>query len=508
MSKRKQWTKKEDKKLKNLIISENRKIIWEVISHKLKKEGIEKSSKQCRERWINNLSPSVKKKKWSKFENQKLFYLFKKKGNKWKSIANEFKGRTDNSVKNNFFSLIRKNLRLICKILGKKKNTERINKFKGSVLTFFMKSTVFVDFGGFENLRDFEGFFFEKFFFLEKFEFEGFGNFKGFFEEKQNRDFGFCKNEFEDIGGNKEINFGEKNDFKNENGKFYLKNIFEKKIPMKDDLEKKSFGENFSSGKIISDNSDKKEKNIYLKKFSDEKIVDFKNDSGNLNLKLKKNPEEKIEFNFFNLNFEDKLEEKKETDLLKKKEDTFEIEIHDFITKLAFSNFVEIYGKLNNKDFYILEKIIENLFQINEKKIKEKKKKIENSLKLSKTSRTKTYFFEDSYLRKVGKISDNLNFSILRKSKRKKISKFKSLKNLNFYSKKIYKCVKKEKKIVNKYGNTVLNLKKKLISNFQKIKNCSDIILEKIQKSSEREIYEYSEQSKIDLKFFYKDIDF
>ena len=59
-----------------------------------------KSSKQCRERWFHQLDPSLKKERWTMEENIKLFDLHEKMGSKWKDIANEFQGRTDNTIKN------------------------------------------------------------------------------------------------------------------------------------------------------------------------------------------------------------------------------------------------------------------------------------------------------------------------------------------------------------------------------------------------------------------------
>ena len=44
-------------------------------------------------------------------EEKKLFELQKKLGNKWAEIASNMKGRTDNNVKNYFYSTLRKSLR-------------------------------------------------------------------------------------------------------------------------------------------------------------------------------------------------------------------------------------------------------------------------------------------------------------------------------------------------------------------------------------------------------------
>ena len=53
MVKRKKWKSKEDQLLKIIIKNMKKPLKWDVISHLLKKQGIKKSSKQCRERWMH-----------------------------------------------------------------------------------------------------------------------------------------------------------------------------------------------------------------------------------------------------------------------------------------------------------------------------------------------------------------------------------------------------------------------------------------------------------------------
>jgi hypothetical protein len=97
------WTKTEDKKL----------IEW------VKLEGPTKwsqcaiyisgrSGKQCRERWNNTLSPQVKKGDWSIEEDYTIFKLYSIYGTKWSKIALSFPGRTENSIKNRFYSTLRR----------------------------------------------------------------------------------------------------------------------------------------------------------------------------------------------------------------------------------------------------------------------------------------------------------------------------------------------------------------------------------------------------------------
>ena len=90
-----------------------------------KKFGIKnKSSKQCRERWINSLSPNINKGVWSEEEENILFSTQLKIGNKWSDLAKLLPGRSENDIKNHFYSKLRKYIRKICKDLHKSKLLE------------------------------------------------------------------------------------------------------------------------------------------------------------------------------------------------------------------------------------------------------------------------------------------------------------------------------------------------------------------------------------------------
>lgn len=45
---------------------------------------------------------------WTETEDEKLFKIFKEQGSRWKSIASEFPGRTENDLKNRFYSTLRR----------------------------------------------------------------------------------------------------------------------------------------------------------------------------------------------------------------------------------------------------------------------------------------------------------------------------------------------------------------------------------------------------------------
>lgn len=78
---------------------------WPTISEAF--EG-RRSVKQCRERWNNHLDPSLLKTKWSDEDDQRLRELQSELGNSWTRIAANMPGRSENEVKNRWYSWIQK----------------------------------------------------------------------------------------------------------------------------------------------------------------------------------------------------------------------------------------------------------------------------------------------------------------------------------------------------------------------------------------------------------------
>lgn len=72
-----------------------------------------RTGKQTRERWMNQLNPALKKKNWSAEEDRLILVLRSEIGNKWSTIASMLPGRTDNSVKNRFNSTLQRAIRHI-----------------------------------------------------------------------------------------------------------------------------------------------------------------------------------------------------------------------------------------------------------------------------------------------------------------------------------------------------------------------------------------------------------
>ena len=100
---------------------------WKTISFLLQlKYGIKnKSSKQCRERWFNSLCPNINKGNWNKKEEKILFYTQLKIGNRWSELTKLLPGRSENDIKNHFYSKLRKYIRKTIKEIKKSNLLEK-----------------------------------------------------------------------------------------------------------------------------------------------------------------------------------------------------------------------------------------------------------------------------------------------------------------------------------------------------------------------------------------------
>ncbi|KAM1937732.1 hypothetical protein FF1_015415 [Malus domestica] len=105
-SKKGLWTVEEDRILTDYIRVHG-KGKWNRVN---KVTGLKRSGKSCRLRWMNYLSPSVKRSDFSEEEDDLIIRLHNLIGNRWSLIAGRVPGRTDNQVKNHWNSHLSKKL--------------------------------------------------------------------------------------------------------------------------------------------------------------------------------------------------------------------------------------------------------------------------------------------------------------------------------------------------------------------------------------------------------------
>ena len=108
------WTPDEDTKLIQLVQQETSvppsitaSKTWSRVAAQLNN----RTGKQCRERYLNQLKPGIRRDPWSPEEERILQHSHARYGNKWVTIASHLPGRTDNCVKNHWNSMLRKRQR-------------------------------------------------------------------------------------------------------------------------------------------------------------------------------------------------------------------------------------------------------------------------------------------------------------------------------------------------------------------------------------------------------------
>lgn len=137
MKNRQKWTKEEDEALSGLMTSGSGD--WSEISRRMSACGFPKNAKQVCERWKNILDPSVDRSSIITSEFEELFRLQGSLKNRWSLIAAGFPGRTDNAIKNKFFSLVRLALRKANRTIKCFSNTRWVNSLKPRVIIDFLE---------------------------------------------------------------------------------------------------------------------------------------------------------------------------------------------------------------------------------------------------------------------------------------------------------------------------------------------------------------------------------
>ena len=120
INKRRVWDKKEDETIIELVHKYGT-TNWAIIANEManKYKSNQRNGKQCRERWYNILNPIVNKDDWTEEEESILFKKHLEYGNKWTDISKYLPGRSENSIKNHFYSKLRKFIRKILRQIEK-----------------------------------------------------------------------------------------------------------------------------------------------------------------------------------------------------------------------------------------------------------------------------------------------------------------------------------------------------------------------------------------------------
>jgi hypothetical protein len=96
------FTPEEDRKIASHV-QESGIVRWTIIA-----DGLPgRTARQCRERWVNYLSPDVSTAGWTTDEDELLLAKVTHYGQLWSRIVHFFKGRTDVSIKNRYHKLMR-----------------------------------------------------------------------------------------------------------------------------------------------------------------------------------------------------------------------------------------------------------------------------------------------------------------------------------------------------------------------------------------------------------------
>ncbi|KAH0795676.1 Myb-like DNA-binding domain containing protein [Histomonas meleagridis] len=89
------WTEEEDEMLRRSV-QKHGPTNWKRIAEELPN----RNGKQCRERWVNQITPGINKNDWNYQEDLLLVKMSNIYGHKWSTISKYFSGRSVNAIKN------------------------------------------------------------------------------------------------------------------------------------------------------------------------------------------------------------------------------------------------------------------------------------------------------------------------------------------------------------------------------------------------------------------------
>lgn len=106
------WTQQEDEMLIALVTQLGNRD-WQEIAKRLSATtGIERLSKSCRQRWTDQLDPKLNHRPFTLGESELVVKYQKVHGNHWSLIASKLGNRSANMVKNHWYSMKRKLVRI------------------------------------------------------------------------------------------------------------------------------------------------------------------------------------------------------------------------------------------------------------------------------------------------------------------------------------------------------------------------------------------------------------
>ncbi|KAL2551895.1 transcription factor MYB [Forsythia ovata] len=134
------WTEEEDNLLRKCIVKYGEGK-WNQVPLRA---GLNRCRKSCRLRWLNYLTPNIKRGDFTSDEDDLIIRLHKLLGNRWSLIAGRLPGRTANDVKNHWNTHLQK------KLVAQTQGTDKARITTGSTILIkpkprtFSKTTTFL----------------------------------------------------------------------------------------------------------------------------------------------------------------------------------------------------------------------------------------------------------------------------------------------------------------------------------------------------------------------------